>query len=65
MIQVSILIAWVAAGVAAAALIPRPGESRFAFAPIAMILGPLWLAIAAEQQTAPARVEVSSRANRN
>lgn len=63
MIQIAILVAWALVGVVCAALPDRRG---LAFAPIAMILGPLWLAVSAEQrQLAPASLEAPARAHRH
>lgn len=43
------LLIWCVAGVVAEARYTRPGSSRWAWTPIAAILGPLWPAIAREQ----------------
>ena len=51
MINVLLLAAWLASGIAIAAARAAPDESRFAWAPMAAFLGPLWLIVANEQQT--------------
>ena len=49
MIQFLLLAAWSLSGVGiAAALTPGP-DNRFAWAPIAIFLGPLWVFVAAER----------------
>lgn len=47
-----ILIAWMLAGVAAAALLVGPDGKRWAWTPIAAIFGPLWLSVAVDQRAA-------------
>lgn len=44
------LAIWVVCGLAAAALLAPPGTPRLAWAPIAVILGPLWVLVALEQR---------------
>lgn len=51
MIQPLLLTAWALSGVGTAAVLtPEPGN-RLAWAPIAIVLGPLWAAVASEQLT--------------
>ena len=47
-----LLTAWVSSGVFTAARIGLPNESKWAWAPVAMILGPLWYSVAQEQRSA-------------
>ena len=60
MTEILILATWMALGAIAAVRVtaaPRhtePGGSRWGHVPVAMILGPLWLAVAADQQEADA-----------
>ena len=44
------LTAWASSGVATAACCASPGQSKWAWAPMAMILGPLFHSVAAEQR---------------
>ena len=59
--SILVLVAWAVSGVALAAFF-RPGpEGRFAWAPVALFLGPLWVAVAADRDAhrlAPAPVTV-------
>lgn len=50
MINVLLLATWLISGVAIAAALAGPDESRFAWAPMAAFLGPLWLIVANEQR---------------
>ena len=50
MMNVLLLAAWLISGVAIAAALAGPDESRFAWAPMAAFLGPLWLIVANEQR---------------
>lgn len=50
MTELLLLAAWSGTGVACSALRPEPDESRWAWAPMAAVLGPLWAAVAADQQ---------------
>ena len=71
MIGILVLTCWFAAGLTATAIRPQPGQPRLAWAPLAIIFGPLWLLIAYELQAPldlapvvqapldPATVEVS------
>lgn len=46
MTQFFLFVLWMTIGLIASASAPQPGESRFAWAPLAALLGPLWLTIA-------------------
>ena len=45
------LVIWSAVGLATAAWMAKPGDSRWAWSPMAAILGPFWPAIATEQRS--------------
>lgn len=50
MISIGILVAWMAVGLITSINRSDLEEPRFAWAPMAMIFGPLWAAVKAEQQ---------------
>ncbi len=50
MFTLLLLAIWTLSGVALAYALSKSQESRWAWTPIAAILGPLWLVIAREQQ---------------
>ncbi len=50
MIQLALLIAWMSAGSVIAVARTEAGQPRLQWLPLALILGPLWLAVSAEQQ---------------
>lgn len=54
MTQLLVLAGWSITGVAAVALTPR-SEPRSAWIPLAVVLGPLWLAIVLERRSVPDR----------
>ncbi len=60
MISITILLAWVAVGLIATIVWSEPGEPRFAWAPMAIILGPLWFVITAERRLQPVVVSAGS-----
>lgn len=45
-----VLALWIAVGLILAVRTARPGEPRFAWAPVAMILGPLWAPVALDRR---------------
>ena len=45
------LLIWSILGVVSAAWMAKPGQPRWAWTPMALILGPMWPAIALEQQS--------------
>lgn len=49
MIELIALLTWSSIGITLAALLASPSQSRFEWAPIAAILGPMWLAVAADR----------------
>jgi len=49
MMQVALLLSWMVIGIAVAAVRRAPDEPRLAWAPIAAVLGPLWLVVASER----------------
>lgn len=51
MINLLILALWAAIGAGVAAATAAPGESRWAWAPVAAFFGPLWLSIAMDRRT--------------
>ena len=48
-----IMLVWMALGVVVSMFWRLPDEPRFAWAPIAIILGPIWALIAYERQEGP------------
>ena len=50
MINVVLLMAWMLSGILAAVALAPDRESRWQLAPLGLILGPLWAAIALEQR---------------
>lgn len=44
------LMLWMVSGLVSAAVLARAGEPRLAWAPVALLLGPLWSAVALEQR---------------
>lgn len=50
MVQIAALVIWMAIGVTASAALRKPGEPRWGWAPIASILGPLWIGVAIERR---------------
>lgn len=55
MVQLLFLSLWMASGLATAVALPERGESRLAWTPMALILGPQWLGVASDRRD---RVEV-------
>ena len=45
-----ILAIWAGVGIVLAARTAQPGEPRFAWAPVAAILGPLWAPVALDRR---------------
>lgn len=50
LVSLAILSLWVGIGIAFAARTAAPDERRFAWAPMAMILGPLWGPVAFDRR---------------
>ena len=50
MINVVLLVAWISIGILAVTTLAPDRESRRQLAPLAMVLGPLWVPIALEQR---------------
>lgn len=50
LISLFVLTLWAAIGVALAVRSAQPGEPRFAWAPVAIILGPLWAPVALDRR---------------
>lgn len=48
--SIFLLTAWASIGIVLAVRTAQPGEPRFAWAPVAMILGPLWAPVALDRQ---------------
>ena len=48
--QIAALVIWMAMGVTTSAALRKPGEPRWGWAPIASILGPLWIGVAMERR---------------
>ncbi len=51
MTQLLLLALWMGLGTVASAVWCDPGQSRFAWTPLASILGPLWLPVAHDFRT--------------
>ncbi len=51
--EILFLTTWVVTGVALAALLTPEPTARFAWAPMACFLGPIWAAVAAERRLRP------------
>jgi len=49
MLSLTVLGVWTLSGAITAMLMSRPDEGRYAWVPIAVFVGPLWMAIAAER----------------
>ena len=60
MITALLLASWMACGAIAAAALVDSGTSRWAWTPMAAVLGPLWIAVAVDQR-ATARAEEAHR----
>lgn len=58
MLEVSILVSWMLSGVGIAATLPDEEGSRWAWAPIAAIFGPLWFAVANERRSSAQTAQV-------
>lgn len=56
-----VLTLWIGVGVALAARTAQPDESRFAWAPMAAILGPLWAPVAIERRMIDDELEALRR----
>ena len=50
MINIVLLVAWMLSGILAVTALAPDRESRWQFAPLAVVFGPLWVPIALEQQ---------------
>ena len=48
--SIGILLAWMVLGLCATCVWSLPGEPRLSWAPMAVILGPLWLVISNERR---------------
>jgi len=48
--SILVLAMWASIGVVLAIRTAQPGEPRFAWAPVAMILGPLWAPVALDRR---------------
>ncbi len=48
-IELMMIATWMLTGLVSAWVKAAPGQSRLAWAPMAIVLGPLWLKVAAEQ----------------
>ena len=64
MIDLLILLAWTGSGTGIAATLTTPGESRWAWTPMAAILGPLWVAVALDQRSERVYLRDGHRADR-
>lgn len=60
MITLLLLASWITVGTVAAAILVEAGTSRWAWTPVAAVLGPLWIAVAYDQR-ATARAEEQLR----
>ena len=49
MIELAILALWSGFGILVASTMAAPGEPRFAWAPVAAILGPFWATVAIDR----------------
>lgn len=52
MLTLLLLASWMSAGVLAAAILVDAQNSRWAWTPVAAVLGPLWIAVACEHRAA-------------
>lgn len=59
MINLIILAIWVALGVGSAALFAAPGEPRFRWSPVALFLGPFWIAVESDRKKSASRGQVA------
>ena len=59
MINLMVLAIWSGTGVVIAAALTGPSEPNWAWAPLAVVFGPLWILIATEQRDDSHRVEVT------
>jgi len=50
MLSIGLLLSWMVVGIAAAMMRPHVDEERLAWAPIAMVLGPMWLVVSSERR---------------
>lgn len=50
MIGLLLLLTWMACGITAAVRLSSPSEPRWAWAPIAAVVGPLWVSVALDQR---------------
>lgn len=51
MITLLLLASWMTVGALAAAVLVEAGTSRWAWTPVAAVLGPLWIAVAVDQRS--------------
>jgi len=56
-----VLTLWIAIGIVLAVRTAQPGEPRFAWAPVAMILGPLWAPVALDRRMIAEDERITSR----
>ena len=53
MINVVLLVAWILTGILAVNVLAPNRGTRWQLAPLGMVLGPMWIAIALEQRASP------------
>ena len=53
MLNLIVLVTWMAVGIAIAAALAPQGEPRWSWMPLAAIFGPLWVSTALDQRGAP------------
>lgn len=61
MASLMILLAWIALGLASCTFLRQPGEPRLAWAPMAIVFGPMWAVIALERGAPALRAPKETR----